>query len=136
MAEEFLARIEAIVGSPIEDDEIKFDLQWDSVEEARQHVKRLRHMQKELGLVKKEIRFTMKQIRASFREKKADVKAGVLASIWWGAGHVRESQREELRRQERASLASYESVILLIDKALLKLDGLRLELQNWIATNK
>jgi len=138
MAEEYLARIEAIVGAPIEDDEIRVDLRWDSVEQARQHVKRVTQMQKELRLVRENVRFTMKEIRASFKEKKAEVKAGFLASIWSrkAAAHSRAAQREELRRQERASLAPYESIILLIDKVLLKLDGLKLELQNWIAANK
>jgi len=41
-----------------------------------------------------------------------------------------------LRREERASLARYESLLLLIDKALVKLDGLKLELETWIAASK
>lgn len=136
MTEEYLSRIEAILGSPIEDDEITIDLEWNSIQEARQHVRQINQMKKELRLVRKNIRKVMKEIRASFREKKRDVKAGFLASIWWGAGRVRESQREELRREERTSLAPYEPLLLLIDKGLVKLDGLKLELETWIAANR
>jgi len=136
MTEECLSRIEAILGSPIKDDEITIDLEWNSIQEARQHVRQINQMKKELRLVRKNIRQVMKEIRVSFREKKADVKAGLLASIWWGAAHVRESQRKELRREERASLAPHESLLLLIDKALVKLDGLKLELETWIAATK
>jgi len=136
MKEDYLSQIEAILGSPIQDDEIQVDLQWNSVKEARQHIRQINQMKKELRLVRKNIRQVMKEIRVSFREKKADVKAGLLASIWWGAAHVRESQRKELRREERASLAPYESLLLLIDKVLVKLDALKLELETWIAASK
>ena len=136
MKEDYLSQIEAILGSPIQDDEIQVDLQWNSVKEARQHIRQINQMKKELRLVRKNIRQVMKEIRVSFREKKADVKAGFLASIWWGAARVRESQRKELRREERASLARYESLLLLIDKALVKLDGLKLELETWIGASK
>jgi len=138
MTEEYLSRIEAILGRPIEDDEIKIDVQWDSIEGARQHIKQINQMKRELRLLRKNIRQVMKEIRVSFRERKADVKAGRLASIWSGraAARSRGAKREELRREERASLAPHESLLLLIDRAIVKLDGVKLELETWIAANK
>jgi len=68
MMEDYLSMIEAILGSPIEDEEITIDLEWNSIQEARQHVRQINQTKKELRLVRNNIRQVMKEIRVSFRE--------------------------------------------------------------------
>jgi hypothetical protein len=109
---------------------------WNSIPEARQLLISIRQKQKELRLVKKDILQSMKEVRSSFKTQRATVQVRLLTRLagYKAVIHSRASKRENLRQQEVTRLAPYQSIAHIIDETLVRLDGVKLEIETWIAS--
>jgi hypothetical protein len=133
-ATEYSARLNTILQSTMQSGNLVLKPHWNSNADARQLLARIRQMQKEVRLLKKDVASTMKYVRSSFLAGKANVQAGFIATLAGkkASGHDRAQKRESLRRQQLAAIAPYEHVNRLIDDALTKLDGAKLQIEDWI----
>jgi hypothetical protein len=92
-------------------------------------------MQKRLRLLKKDIGITTKSVRSEFTAKKADIGKGLTAGL--GAaifgkkavGKMNAVDRENLRRAQSKAVAPYEALSRTIDDIIIKLDGIKLEME-------
>jgi hypothetical protein len=85
----------------------------------------------------------MRQIRASFAAKKAEIgKPGFTKGVMQGVfgkktvGKMNAMEREALRKRQYEVLSPYESVIQIIDEALVELDRLKMQLEAVVARHE
>lgn len=140
-SKEYLVNVQKIMDEYVDGNQIAIDV--NNVDEAKLHLKNIRFKQKQLRQVKNDARHTMKVIRSSFTAQKVEVgksgfKTGFISGLFGKkqVGKMNAMNKENLRRQQNATLAPYESVIQLIDQSLLILDDLKLQLDNWLLQNK
>ena len=133
--EQYQSQLEEILGTHIESGAIHLQFKWDTDLEAKQELASIRHMQKQLRLLKKDIGITTKSIRSEFTAKNADIGTGLAAGL--GAaifgkkavGKMNAVDRENLRRAQSKAVAPYEALSRTIDDIILKLDGIKLEME-------
>jgi hypothetical protein len=93
-------------------------------------------MQKQLRFVKKELANDMSIIRHEYSVKKQVVSnSGTLSGLFFGkkyAGSMRQSKRTQLATDQKRALQPYENVKNVIDQLLLKMDSLKLSLEEAI----
>lgn len=139
-AKDYEHQIEQILGSQFRSGKIDFHIRWQTQEEAKQQLARIRQIQKELRLLKKSINTTVKAVRSSYIAKKAQIGTGIGAGLMAGlvgkrtAGKMNAIERENLRRRQLSATAPYESVIRIIDDVLVKLDSGKIQIETYMAT--
>ena len=140
--QEFIARIEGILGSRLVDGEVRVQFPYDTLGEARQQMARIRTLQRELRLVKKEVGFTAKQVRSAFIGQRAEVGTGFGSGLVAGffgrrtAGRMNAARREDLRRGQLEAVAPYEKISRFLENMLVQLDGFKVQLEQWMADRK
>ena len=135
--EGYQIKIEEILGAPIGPGEMRITLgTYDTVDEAKLTLKKLRLMQKQLRHVKKESNQDMKEIRAAYQlegEKIAD--SGTFTGLFFGkraAGRDRQRKRADLSQKQKSALEPYENVKDTIDTLILAMEGTKLDIETFI----
>jgi hypothetical protein len=136
--QDYQAQIKEILGVPSESGAINLQFKWDTPIEVRQERVRIQYMQKQLRLLKKDIAVTIKSIRSEFTAKKAGIGKGVSAGL--GAaifgkkavGKMNAIDRENWRQLESKAIAPYQTLSRTVDDILLKLDGVKMEMEQSI----
>ena len=134
-ASEFQDRIAQILESHFTSGRLSFSINWDTPEEAKIQLNRIRLKQKELRLVKKDINATMKAIRSEYTARKAQVGTGLGSGIMAGllgkkaVGRSNAIEKENLRRKQAAELSPYSALARAIDDALIQLDKVKIQIE-------
>lgn len=119
--QEYVQRINTIVGDDVTDGDIKLNLSWTDRREAKTALGRVRHLQAELRLLKQQVSADAAAIRSEFTSKRTAVgkSLGVIAAgAFFGrrnVGRATALQRDMLRREQLTALEPYEHVKRLID---------------------
>ena len=125
---EFIDRISSIVGDDVSDGEINLHYSWNSHQQAKALLLRIRTVQKELRLLKQEVTATISAARSEFTTARTAVGKSVGAGIAAGffgrktVGRINAARRDDLRRGQLQAVAPYENVKSIIDQILAKLD--------------
>jgi hypothetical protein len=134
-AKEYITKIESILGVKMHNNAFELSFSFDTEEEGKLLLRRITMMKKEMGIVKKELNNTMKNIRSEYTAKKAEVGtsfgAGLAAGLFGKkfVGKNNAIQKENLRRQQVNAISPYEVVLNLVDKLLIKLDDLKIQIE-------
>lgn len=130
-ATNYLARINQIVGCDVSSSSAKLHFTWNSYDEGRALIQRLRIMQKELRLLKQEINAAVSAINSEFttaRTKLGKSFGAGLAAGFFGRktmGRVNASQRDSLRRGQMQMVSPYRNLKGAIDGLLATLDSIK-----------
>jgi len=139
--EEYLDQIAEIMSVDAGEGEsrtLKLSFNWETAEEANLLLKRVRQQQKELRLLKKRVDQDIKTIRQKANEDKDDVAAGFFSSLL-GKGAARSdvaAKKRKITARQDAEIEPCNEVKLSLDNVITKLDGLKLEIETWLAKNK
>jgi GYF domain 2 len=129
--EDLIAKIGEIVGDDVSDGKIDFKYSWDSYEQAKALLLRIRTVQKELRLLRRQISATISSTKSDFSGARISVGKGVGSSIAAGffgrkaVGRINASRRDDLRRAQIKTVAPYENVKRIIDQIITKLDEVK-----------
>lgn len=117
---------------------LKLSFSWETAAEANLLLKRTRQQQKELRLLKKRVDQDIKEIRQKASVDKDNVSSGFFASLL-GKGAARSdvaAKKRKITARQEAEIQPYNEVRLSLDNIITKLDGLKLEIETWLAENK
>jgi hypothetical protein len=137
---EYHDQIMAILKDVMIDNQIS--VYFENPAEAKMQRTKIVQVQKQLRLVKQDISLTMRDTRAQYQTAKTDVGkgfgAGVLQGIFGkkGAGGIFENTRDSIKRKQLDALTPYEAQEKLIDAALVQLDNLKMQIDNWLLKDK
>lgn len=129
-------RIGEILGTSLRSG--KIHLTWSNSAEAKFHKSKINQMQKELRLVKKEITASLRAINSHHtteRTKIGKTFGAGLASGLFGKklmGKVNAGSRDQARLQQIQARTPYENASRAIDSLILQLDGVKLQIDDWI----
>jgi len=129
--EDLIAKIGEIVGDNVSDGKIDFKYSWDSYEQAKALLVRIRIVQKELRLLKQQVGATISSTKSDFSSARISVGKGVGSSIaasFFGrkkVGRINATRRDDLRRAQIKTVAPYEKVKQIIDQIITKLDEVK-----------
>lgn len=135
----FRARLESILGVAI-DEHGEFDLgwTWQSAAEARQYLDRIPPMQDALRAVKKDVDASMKKVRSEFAERRGKVDRHPISAVAERVGakafaaQNKASRREKLSQQKEAALGPLQTTRRIIDNQIIRLDGLKAQIEAWL----
>lgn len=109
----------------------EIDVHASTLAEARSEKKRLTLMQKQLRQLRKEAIQSQKEIRALTSE--AIAMAPNQSTVLFGIFGKRRATKSELRVDREVALKPYDKMKIMIDEIILKLDGAKLQLEEFIA---
>ena len=138
--EGYQGEIEEILGAPFErGGNIKLGFNFDTVPEARLLLKEIRLKQKQLRLVKKNANQEMREIRAVYKVKREEISdSGAFTGLLFGkrtAGRERQRKKSALSQNQKEHLLPYENVKNSIDQINMQFDGVKLQVEKFIAEN-
>jgi len=138
--DQYLVRLKAILGISPDESTGSLSVKWETPDEARQQLSRVRVLQQELRLLRKAIQATTADVRSGFTTARAQVGAPTVGNVILGAvvgrkalGKGNALQRDQLRLQQHEAVAPYEAVVRLVDNAVRDLDRLKLEVEERLA---
>jgi len=77
----YIQQLQQILGVPFQNGGFHLSVRWDSVEEARDRLVRLRLMQKELRMLKKEVSAHKREMRSEYVNQRQSVGLGVGSAV-------------------------------------------------------
>lgn len=116
-------------------------LEWETVTEARLHKSKITQVQKELRLLRKEIAQDKKAVTSAYTTGRARVGKGFGSELMAGIfgrrrmGRANVLARDNLRQRQLEETARHDNAIRAIDNAMLDLDKVKLQLDQWITAN-
>lgn len=135
-AEDYKRRVDAILAPYLDRGQLRINARTPA--EAVDHKARVTLMQKEIRLVKREMGAETKAIRAHYSSDIAQTGKGAGGAFQAGlfgrknAGHLNAARKDQMRQEERATLAPFEQVGAYIDQILLALDAAKMALDRQI----
>jgi hypothetical protein len=136
LPQEYVTRLENILGVSLGQGGVaKLSFRWQTLPEAREHAARIRKMQDDLRQVREDLNLHIARTRSLWENEKASTGAGFLARL--AGPEIAESHKSwrlaRLDRRYARALASCEQMVASIDTALVKLSGIGVLVDNWIA---
>jgi hypothetical protein len=128
-------KIEIILDTKFSGDKINFSLGvCNNIEDAKLLLKKIILMKKQLSAIKSEANNEMKIIRSAYQIEKEKVNrsSSALTTLLLGkraAGRERQSKKFSLSAKQKSALAPYENVKVSIDRLLLEIDRIKLNIE-------
>lgn len=115
------------------------EFEFNTPNEAKQVLTGIRMKQKQLQQVKKMLSMEIKAIQQSYRNEVAKVQPSSLLSLFGGKGKAKSlaaDQKRQIARSRDKAISPYEELKLTIDNILMRMDGLKMQVEMYIQQNK
>ena len=140
LANEYQQQVIQILGSYFQNGQISISFYFNTKQEAKICLAKNRLMQKELRFIRKDVNNTIKSIRSNFIARKTEVGKGIGTSLMafafgrGASGKMNVMKRENIRQLQIMELSPYNSIIRLIDEALIQLDKNKIGLESYMSS--
>lgn len=135
----YVQRLLSIYGVATVEELQEFHWPFETVEEARYQLTRLKSQKTQIEQLKRDIRLTISDIHSHFATQKVEVGKGVGSAILGGlfgrkaVGQGNAVARDQLRRQEHDLTRSYQDLIGAIDQFLPTIDNTKAIIEKALA---
>lgn len=136
---DYTKQISEILGVPYHKGKWNIEFEFNTPNEAKQVLTSMRMQQKQLQQVKKMLGMEVKVIQQSYRNEVAKVQPSSLLGFISGKGKAKSLAADQKRRIAQSrdkAISPYEELKLTVDNILMRMDGLKMQVEMYIQQNK